>query len=150
MSKKLIECEDCGATWLIRKDRKKPKLCPSCRFKGERNPMAGKRPHNYINGKRDVECTREYGKKVRLGRKKQVISYMGNECAHCGLKNAPMCCYHLHHIDPEEKVFAVMSKLNENRLWKNDGEIIKQELAKCELLCIHCHKIHHFGDERAE
>lgn len=75
---------------------------------------------------------------------------MKNKCQKCGIKNLPLCCYHLHHTDPETKVFSVMSKLNENRLFKDGWEIIQQEIDKCELLCIHCHKIYHLGDERAQ
>ena len=145
-----ITCEGCGTEWLVRKDRKHSGYCRSCKFSGEKNPSYGKQPHNYINGKRDKECTTEYSKKVRRERKKKIILMMGNMCHHCGAKNLPICCYHTHHVDPETKVFSIMSKLNENRLFKNNWEIILQEIKKCELLCIHCHKIHHFGDERAE
>lgn len=143
-----IKCEDCGIEWLVRKDRQHSGYCRSCKVAGSKNPCYGKQPHNYINGNRAKECTAEYLSKIRIERKKKIILMMGNQCQSCGAKNLPICCYHVHHKDPEMKVFSVMLKLNENRFFKNSWELILQEIKKCELLCIHCHKIHHFGNER--
>lgn len=148
-AKKII-CGECGKEWLIRKDRKHSGFCRACKVKGKRNPMSGKKSWNHINGNRARECNLEYLAKVRRDRKKQILLMMGNKCAHCGAENLPMCCYHMHHVDPETKVFSIMSKLNENRLFANDMEIMRQEMEKCDLICKNCHCIEHYGDERAE
>ena len=142
---KEVICQDCKKRWIIRKDRASPKLCRTCNFKGKNNPGYGKKPHNYINGNRAKECTSNYLRNQRTKRKLEIIKYMGNECAKCGAKNLPICCYHVHHINDDEKIFSVMSKLNDGKFYRNNKALMKQEIEKCELLCIHCHKIHHFG-----
>ena len=147
---KQVTCQDCGYQWLIRKDRKSAEYCRECRVKGERNPMHGKQPPNYVNGNRALESSEEYRKNQRRDRKKKLILFMGNQCNHCKARNLPICCYHIHHVNEEDKLFAVMSKLNENRFFRERWDVMEQELKKCELLCIHCHKIHHYGDKRAE
>jgi hypothetical protein len=144
-----IECKGCGKKILIRKSRKHSGLCRSCGKSGERNEMHGKRPHNYINGNRAKECTLEYLSRIRKERKKKIILMMGNKCHDCGTENLPINCYHMHHVDPETKCFSVMSKLNENRFFREESEIMTQEIEKCILLCLNCHKIHHCDDERA-
>lgn len=138
---KKITCRGCGDEWLIRKDRKHSGYCRSCKVSGEKNPQYGKEPYNKGTG---TWCQ----KKARLKLKRKIILYMGNKCAHCGAENLPMSCYTAHHVDPNTKVFSVMAHLTDttDKTWQR----LVQEMKKCDLLCIHCHKIHHYGDERAE
>ena len=139
-----INCKECGKELLIRKSRKHSGLCRSCKFSGDKNPMYGRTPVNKLK-----EWEESYPRRIRRERKREVILMMGNKCARCGVENLPLCCYTAHHIDPETKCFSVLCSLNHNSYEKNK-DMLLEEIEKCELLCLHCHKIHHYGDERAE
>jgi hypothetical protein len=55
-------------------------------------------------------------------------------CARCGF-NAHPAALDYNHIDPATKSFSVT---NVDRGW----ERVQEEIAKCELLCANCHRIH--------
>lgn len=72
-------------------------------------------------------------------RKEDVVEYLGGRCKDCD-EVFPSCVYDCHHLDPDEKDFAISTKL--------DWETTKQELDKCILLCSNCHRIRHFDAGR--
>lgn len=139
-----IQCKGCGKTLLIRKSRKHSGFCRSCGKSGENNPMHGKISPDRV---KDSEKTFDFQTSTRKERKKKIILIMGNKCECCGVENLPMCCYTFHHIDPEDKCFS-LSQVGENTFIKN-WDMWLREIEKCALLCWHCHRIHHYGDERA-
>ncbi len=84
------------------------------------------------------ENSEDYNK--LLDRRRQAIRIKGNECYRCHQKNLPIFLYCFHHIDPKTKEFSVLGKLVGYKRWL-------KELDKTILLCLHCHKIEHFGSE---
>lgn len=119
-----------------------------------------KREHN-TNTKRCVECKQWlsiesfykrqfrgpciicYKKRNNLKRKKAIL-YLSNKCKECDKENLPMCCYHFHHRNPEEKEYepAHYARLN-------DWDKVKKELDKCDLVCNNCHTVIHHGTLKA-
>jgi len=63
---------------------------------------------------------------------------------------ACLCCgedhpsvLEFHHRDPETKEFNVARKIRSAQTWE-DLQEIRQEMAKCDILCSNCHKKVHF------
>ena len=67
-------------------------------------------------------------------RKAALISAMGGGCKYCGY-NRCIRALSFHHLDPKIKKFG----LSANNLWAKSMDDIKQEAAKCELVCLRCH-----------
>ena len=72
----------------------------------------------------------------RKQRKKEAVEYLGGVCKDCDLKDECVDIYDFHHLDPNEKDFAI-GKNNSN------FNKIKKELDKCILLCANCHRRRH-------
>lgn len=70
---------------------------------------------------------------TRWRNKMRLIQYKGGKCEICGYNKPIATVYHLHHINPEEKEFA-LSKFMSRSLDK-----LKAEADKCQLLCSNCH-----------
>ena len=67
--------------------------------------------------------------------KKLAVEYKGGKCEHCGY-NKCIGALQFHHINPEEKDFAISKK---NKSFEN----LKKEIDKCILLCSNCHVEEH-------
>jgi len=142
---KKIKCFSCDEEWVIRADKKAPMFCRACKVKGDKNPMYQKKPWNFGILTYDKKTyARNYYNNLRHERKKELIKYMGNQCALCKQQNLPICVWQWHHVDPKQKIKALSQLLIKNR------EELYEESKKCILLCSNCHKIHHYGDERLE
>ena len=76
----------------------------------------------------------EKGQKLRE-QKKRVLEYLGGKCQECGYDKLP-AALDCHHRDPTTKKFKVSDTL---RKWDS----LKNELDKCDLLCIICHRLQH-------
>lgn len=75
--------------------------------------------------------------KIRRQRiKLKAIQLLGGKCARCGWTGDP-AAFEFHHRDKSQKEFCI-SRYS-NKKW----ELVKNELAKCELLCANCHRIKH-------
>ena len=100
--------------------------CPKCET-GER----------YSTGPYCRPCTKEYNR-VRLQKKRDYVNQYKLErgCAHCGYNTHPVAL-ELNHIDPTTKEFSIGKQLISISMSK-----LKEELAKCEVLCANCHQIH--------
>lgn len=77
-----------------------------------------------MENKFGADYHREYYKK----RKQKVIDYLGGKCVKCGTTER----LEVDHIDPKQKSFHINKRLSLNQ--------IKDELAKCQLLCTPCHR----------
>jgi hypothetical protein len=76
---------------------------------------------------------------VRRYRVKLAAIHMkGGMCQECKKTFQPNQ-YEFHHRDGEEKDFTLSSVANMN--W----EFVKNELKKCDLLCVYCHRLKHPG-----
>jgi len=69
--------------------------------------------------------------------KRKAIDYKGGKCNVCGYNKCDSALQ-FHHLNPEEKDFAI-SRDGSFRKW----ETIKKELDKCVLLCVRCHAEEH-------
>src|SRR5690606_23905948 len=62
-------------------------------------------------------------------------------CEECG-ENHP-ACLSFHHVDPSQKKYKIAEMPNRGCSIK----LIKEEIAKCIVLCHNCHAKHHFEEE---
>lgn len=63
--------------------------------------------------------------------------YGGFKCQRCGFKGHP-AQFDCHHREPGTKDFAIS---NGRKI--KDTKKLKEELAKCDLLCSNCHRLEH-------
>lgn len=62
------------------------------------------------------------------------------KCSKCGYDKHP-CALDFHHMDGEEKLGSIGNFARRSTLKK-----LKEELAKCIVLCANCHRIEHHGN----
>jgi len=74
----------------------------------------------------------------------RIVDYLGGACVRCGYKEniAGLVSHHINPADKEFKV-SVLTQRSPNR--PGNWDKLRKELDKCELLCVLCHDIHHFG-----
>lgn len=78
----------------------------------------------YVGNEREYH--REYSRKRRAA----LLALLGEECAKCGSRED----LQFDHVDPSEKSFNISSNMTAS------NQIVRQELAKCQLLCGDCHR----------
>ncbi len=71
------------------------------------------------------------------------IEYLGGKCEKCGLVDDHVV-YDFHHTDPNEKEFTIGEKVAS--LAARNWDKVREELDKCQLLCVLCHRKHHAGE----
>lgn len=69
-----------------------------------------------------------------LQRKEDLLFRSGGKCQSCGYNKCKRALS-FHHRNREEKSFS----LSLNFLWSKPWDVILQEHAKCDLLCLNCH-----------
>jgi len=79
------------------------------------------------------KCTVEQVASGRRRRKELLVAEAGGSCAICGYNRSP-AALHFHHVDPGEKSFAMAVGGRTRAL-----ATLRQEAAKCVLLCANCH-----------
>lgn len=79
-----------------------------------------------------------YVKEHRKRVKEELIAYKGGKCEICGYDKC-IAALDFHHINPEEKDFAISN----SNIYKNI-EALKQEVDKCMLVCANCHRELHY------
>ena len=82
-------------------------------------------------GAENREHTIEYKREYRDERKSYCIEYLGGKCVKCGTIHN----LQFDHIKREGKKYTIGSRIHQ------DFTIIKEELDKCQLLCVDCHKV---------
>lgn len=88
--------------------------------------------------KRNSEYRKKYNRERYKKFKKQVVDYLGGECAVCGIID-DVCIYDVHHLDPSKKEFNIGDPSY------SVFDKIKSELNKCILVCANCHRRIHWG-----
>ena len=85
------------------------------------------------------ECQNKRSIQKWIRRKKDAISYLGNNCNDCekSYPNYPYVIFDFHHLNPSEK------DVDWSKLRLRSWEKITKELDKCILLCSCCHRIRH-------
>jgi len=132
---KLCICVECGAEWLIRKDRSNSGYCRKCLTKGVRNPMYGKAPYN-------IGTTSYDRNSLYAQRKRDIVAMFGNKCHMCKRENLPLGCFDFHHLVDNDKHTNIGTMM----LWS--WEKLKKELNKCIMVCSNCHREIHHGSDR--
>jgi transposase len=79
------------------------------------------------------KCTVEQVASGRRRRKELLVAEAGGSCAICSYNRSP-AALHFHHVDPGEKSFAMAVGGRTRAL-----ATLRQEAAKCVLLCANCH-----------
>ncbi len=69
-----------------------------------------------------------------LRRKLWSLKYKGGTCQSCGKQGHPFW-FDFHHRNPEEKSFEINEGLSKSL------ECLREELDKCDLLCVFCHRL---------
>tara|TARA_R100000306_G_C4258682_1_gene84175 strand:- start:114 stop:416 length:303 start_codon:yes stop_codon:yes gene_type:complete len=95
---------------------------------------------------KDPQKAREYKKAWHLHntteKRKWLNEYKKDKpCSRCGETYDPLCL-DLHHIDPEKKEATISSLVQGTQKL----EKLKEEVAKCEIICAHCHRLHHYKE----
>lgn len=76
-------------------------------------------------------------KNWRRRTKERAFLCFGGQCGHCSIIDDPVV-YDFHHIDSNGKDFGIAGKI---RSW----DVIREELKKCVMLCVFCHRKLHAG-----
>jgi hypothetical protein len=76
------------------------------------------------------ESKNAYLRKQRTERRKFAFDFLGGKCVDCGGTE----WLQFDHDDPKTKKFAI------SKIWSTTWEIFLEELKKCKLRCIPCHK----------
>jgi hypothetical protein len=118
--------------------RSHQKFCSSkCRQKSyfNENPEK-KRAYEKANRLKHKEKRSQADRKRRLKSLEYIQQIkLENGCNKCGYKGHA-AALDFNHLDPAQKSFNISSYLNSSR------EILDKEIAKCEVLCANCHRIH--------
>jgi hypothetical protein len=78
---------------------------------------------------------------TRFCHKRKAIEILGGKCIKCG--EAEQCFLTFHHENPENKTLEISGAFGVKK-W----EIIEKELEQCVLLCLKCHTLEHFNEEK--
>lgn len=83
------------------------------------------------------ETERKSGGRRRL--KREAVAYKGGKCVQCGYSKC-LAALSFHHRDRNTKMFHL------SQSQKTSLASVKEELDKCDLLCMNCHMEIEFGD----
>ena len=72
-----------------------------------------------------------YREKRTAERYSLAVEFLGGKCNNCGITNTK---FDFDHLNPETKFFELSL-----HFWDYSWKRIEAELAKCQLLCRHCH-----------
>ena len=72
--------------------------------------------------------------KRRRAIRQKAIEQLGGKCSKCGYNKYPEVL-EFHHKNPSQKDFNISSK-GHSRSWSK----VREEIAKCDLLCANCHR----------
>lgn len=110
------------------------KTCPKCQLHLEEADFYKKTETKTLTSCKkcfNIMCGERW-----VNRKKAAILSKGGSCEDCK-QTFPYQVYDFHHLDPAQKEFQ-WSRMRERTIAS-----IKNELAKCVLLCANCHRIRH-------
>lgn len=111
--------------------------CKGCQTLVTPENIAGRGKHRKRHWCKTCQYARN--KVIYKQNRLRTIEYLGGCCNRCGYTKCK-AALHCHHIDESTKHPSWTSMRYWN--WKR----LKEELAKCELLCANCHAEEHYGD----
>lgn len=92
------------------------------------------------NRAKQIASVRKHDNKIKLWLKEYKTTLKCEICA----ENHP-ACLEFHHINPEEKEFTI-ARIKDHMSWNK----LKNEIAKCRVLCANCHRKHHYEEREKE
>lgn len=92
------------------------------------------------NKAKHIACVRKRDNKIKEWLKEYKITLKCEDCE----ENHP-ACLDFHHINPEEKRFAI-ANVKDFLSWS----ALKAEIAKCRVLCANCHRKEHYEQRKKE
>ena len=95
--------------------------------------------HYEANAARYIEKARQRNKKVSAQLRALVDQHRDRPCLDCGIR-FPVCCMQFDHV--AKKRFNVGDMVS--RLFSVN--LVRAEIAKCEVVCANCHAIIHNGE----
>lgn len=126
-----IKCRKCGkmAEHSVRKDGKPHVWCKGCQREYSRN-------HYQANKEQHIERRRrnKYGQRVKC--REFINQVKDRPCMDCGVKYPPPVMQ-FDHRDPSTKKFTISQFAGGDA----NLEAIKEEIAKCDVVCANCHAI---------
>jgi hypothetical protein len=90
-------------------------------------------------------CANEYNRMKSTSNRRAWHDILGDTCSRCGY-NESIHALEFHHIDPDQKLFMLSSKLpgfNPVTCSRANYASIMLEASKCELICSNCHRVEH-------
>jgi len=114
------------------------RYCPKC----EKNCLTTnfyKRRDKKNSSTYCIKCTNSHTLERVQNLKMQMVEYKGGCCQICGYDKY-QGALEFHHLDPSKKDFN-LSKLKVRKF----GELVKNELDKCVMICSNCHREVHAG-----
>jgi hypothetical protein len=145
-------CESCGKPFPLRQviDGKlryfyNRRFCTDCSPLGAHNaskyaPSSDPQTRRLRRRRRRTQSFLRYQRKRRRERKTALIEERGGRCEDCGYSFC-IAAFEFHHRDPRTKDFGIGN-------FTGSTERLRQEAAKCDLLCANCHRIRHAALER--
>jgi len=145
-------CNDCGNSFPStitldgkRRDLRNRTKCFECLPFGTRNSSnrridvqcsdCGRNLKRMKNG--HTLCVNCYQKQREQAKRNQVHKIVGESCWICGYGGKEKRqALDFHHVDPDQKSFALHTRNIANRSWKS----VLNEIEKCCLLCCRCHR----------
>lgn len=85
------------------------------------------------------EARRTWERENRAAIRAKVRALKGTVCWSCGGEFVNSSDLHFHHRDPSTKSFTIGDEMGRSRNW----EKLEAEIAKCDVLCIPCHRERH-------
>lgn len=92
------------------------------------------------NKSKHIAYVRNRDKKIKLWLKEYKKTL---KCEICE-ENHP-ACLDFHHIDPTDKKFSI-GRMKDFMSWR----LLREEIAKCRVLCSNCHRKEHYGQKEKE
>lgn len=138
MPRECVKCQEIIPTKLYEGDKtyslRNRKYCLACSpFKaGIKDGESVKNKRVYTERQKEIVKLSLY--KRALTRKTELIQEHGGCCQKCGY-NKSRRALTFHHLDPTLKNFG----MSLDNLWSKSLDLIKEESAKCVLLCMNCH-----------
>ena len=142
-SKLKPNCSRCGC-----------KLTESNRYiSNETSRGGGSRRYNYCRSCYLLKVKERSLKRVAANKKlkKEIIIEKGGKCQICGYDDLScLAVFDFHHIDSKTKDMSISVGQYRKTLTQRSPKIIRQETAKCIVVCANCHRKIHFPDKGIE
>lgn len=92
------------------------------------------------NRAKRIACVRNRDKEIKLWLKEYKNTLKCENCA-----ETHPACLEFHHINPAEKKFSI-GRMKDFMSWR----LLKEEIAKCRVLCANCHRKEHYEEKEKE